>query len=452
MIALLTIVALVCGAATAAPKADAKARPAAAASAKASDKAPSDKGAPADAAKPAAKDAEKPAAPTLKVEKKGSYVYWFTYKDAAGAALATLPVRFKGKSTDLDISAMGDKPAGAKLFVMNRATGILAVTAYPSATGSKDVDLKADDLQYIRTVRLRIVAEDGKPIESAIVHITDGMNAKMTALVTPADEGVATFSNVASGETTVKVEAEGLRKTIDSDIEIEPGPTPGYEQDVKVAGDVNTLNIKPKSKGGETKRESSSGIGTVLTALAGFIVLILIVVIVIVVLKAKGITSKAALQGLGVELPGDAAGQGVPGAPAGPAIDPSVCQFCGQRKDANGQCACSVLPGAAAPAAMSSSSAGPRLVGFQGVYSGHIFEITGGSMLMGRESDNPIPLSNDSTASRRHATISQSNGGYSIRDEGSSNGTFVNGAKITEQKLSPGDEIQVGGTKFRFEM
>jgi hypothetical protein len=173
---------------------------------------------------------------------------------------------------------------------------------------------------------------------------------------------------------------------------------------------------------------------------------------VLVVLKSKGITGKAALQGLGVELPGDAAGQPASGASAAPAIDPSVCPFCGQRKDANGQCACSVLPGAPAPTAASSSSAGPRLVGFQGVYSGHIFEITGGSMLMGREAENPIPLPNDNTASRRHATISQSNGGYSIRDEGSSNGTFVNGAKVTEQKLSAGDEIQVGGTKFRFEI
>lgn len=361
-----------------------------------------------------------------------------------------MPARFKGKSTELDTSALGDKPTGAKLFVMNRASGILAKVDYPQSAGSADVDLKAEDLQYIRTVRLRIIAEDKKPIESAIVHITDGMNAKMNAIVTPADEGVATFTNVATGETTVKVDAEGLRKTIDSDIEIEPGPTPGFEQDIKVAGDVNTLNIKPKTKEAAARHETSSAM-TILSALAGFIVLLLIVVIVVFVLKAKGVTGKAALQGLGVELPGDPNGQAVPGAPGAPAVDPNVCPFCGQHKNANGQCACSVLPGAA-PAAMSSASAGPRLVGFQGVYAGHIFEITGGSMLMGREADNPIALPNDTTASRRHATISQSNGGYSIRDEGSSNGTFVNGAKITEQTLSAGDEIQVGGTKFRFEV
>ncbi len=105
---------------------------------------------------------------------------------------------------------------------------------------------------------------------------------------------------------------------------------------------------------------------------------------------------------------------------------------------------------AAAPTAV--ATAGPRLVGSQGVYAGHIFEITSPSMVIGREADNPIPLPNDGTSSRRHATISQVNGGYSIRDEGSSNGTFVNGARVTEQTLSPGDEIQIGGTKFRFEV
>ncbi len=67
-------------------------------------------------------------------------------------------------------------------------------------------------------------------------------------MVTPADEGVATFHNVASGEISVKVEAEGLRKTIDSDIEIpDKRAVPDYEQDVKVAGDVYTLPIKPKA-------------------------------------------------------------------------------------------------------------------------------------------------------------------------------------------------------------
>lgn len=433
---LIFVIALmfVCGAAFAVPKVDAKAKT--------------------EVAKPDAK--EKAAVPTLKVEKKGSYVYWFTYKDITGAAQTTLPQRFKGKSTEIDTKALGDKFTGAKLFVMNKATGNLAISDYPASKTTNDVDLPADDFQYIRTARLRVVAEDGQPIESAIVRITDGMNAKMTALVTPADEGVATFLNVATGEATVKVEADGLRKTIDSDIEVpDKRGTPDFERDIKVAGDVNTVKSKAKPGAEEKSEKPTSGFGLagILQSLAGLIVVLIIGAVVWIVLKAKGVTGKSALQGLGVELPGGQTGQTMPGAVPGVAIDPNVCQFCGQRKDANGQCSCSVVPGASPAASPMASAPGvPRLVGSQGVYAGHIFEITSGSMVIGREADNPIALPNDSTASRRHATISQVNGGYSIRDEGSSNGTFVNGAKITEQKLSPGDEIQIGGTKFRFEV
>ena len=151
---------------------------------------------------------------------------------------------------------------------------------------------------------------------------------------------------------------------------------------------------------------------------------------------------------MGVELPQDQAAA-VAGQPAPPAVDPSVCQFCGQKKDAAGNCACTLTP---AGAPMAASTGVPKLVGSQGTYAGHIFEITGASAVIGREAGNDVPLPNDTTSSRRHATITVSGGEYSIRDEGSSNGTFVNGAKITEQKLRPGDELQIGGTKFRFEV
>lgn len=439
LISTLVIVALVCGLACAAPKADVKAKPEPAAAEK---------------AKPAGK--EKPAGAELTVEKKGSYVYWFTFKDSTGAAQTMLPQRFKGKSTDLDLKALGDGFTAAKLYVMNRNTGNLAITDYPASKTSKDVDLPADDFQYVRTVRLRVVAEDGKPIESAIVRITDGMNAKLTALVTPADEGVAMFKDVASGEVTVRVEAENLRKTIDSDIEVPADRrTPDYERKIKVAGDVNTVTVKAKPGAGETPEKPSRGLtlAGILQTIVGLFVVIMFIVILWIVLKSRGVTGKSALQGLGVELPGDQTGQMIPGAAPSQAIDPNLCQFCGQRKDANGRCSCSVVPGVGpAISPMASAPGVPRLVGSQGVYAGHIFELTSPSMVMGREASNPIALPNDTTASRRHATVSQANGGYSIRDEGSSNGTFVNGAKVTEQKLTPGDEIQVGGTKFRFEV
>jgi pSer/pThr/pTyr-binding forkhead associated (FHA) protein len=94
----------------------------------------------------------------------------------------------------------------------------------------------------------------------------------------------------------------------------------------------------------------------------------------------------------------------------------------------------------------------PRLVGARGAYGGHIFEITGADATIGREVGNTIHLGTDNTVSRRHARILKQGDGWVIRDEGSSNGTWVNGVRVTEQLLRPGDEIQIGATFFRWEV
>ena len=61
---------------------------------------------------------------------------------------------------------------------------------------------------------------------------------------------------------------------------------------------------------------------------------------------------------------------------------------------------------------------------------------------IGRDTNNEIIL-NDNFVSRRHAHLMISdNGQVLIKDLGSSNGTFVNGNKITETSLKPGDTVK----------
>jgi pSer/pThr/pTyr-binding forkhead associated (FHA) protein len=81
---------------------------------------------------------------------------------------------------------------------------------------------------------------------------------------------------------------------------------------------------------------------------------------------------------------------------------------------------------------------------------GQIFPIAGETTI-GRDATNGVPLAMDTTVSRRHAVIAADGGGYIIRDQGSSNGTFVNGQRVEETALRPGDEVSIGGTRFRFE-
>ena len=398
------------------------------------------------------------AGPKLEVARKGAYVYWFTYKDPLGDSQVTMPQRFKGRSADLDTASLSDKSSDAKLHVMDKATGNTAIADFAAPKPGekpKPIKLKASDFEYVQSVRLRIVSKDGEPIESASVRIIDGEGRAIQSVVTPADQGVAAFQDVATGEISVKVNAEGVTKTIDSDITLpEKRKTPGFEEDVRVAGDVNTLPVpkgEKKQAGGKAAKETGGSSGLIFQSIVALVFIIVVIAVIYAIVKSKGVTKQDLLRQLGMQQQGE---QQVPvaGTVPGPAVDPNVCQFCGQRKDAMGNCACSVTPGTTPYGAPAPAAGGtPRLVGTQGAYSGHIFELTAPAMVVGRESGD-IVLSNDSTISRKHVTISESGGVYTVRDEGSSNGTFVNGARITEQKLNPGDEVQLGGTRFRFEV
>ena len=65
----------------------------------------------------------------------------------------------------------------------------------------------------------------------------------------------------------------------------------------------------------------------------------------------------------------------------------------------------------------------------------------------GRHPESDIFL-DDITVSRRHAEFSKSHGGYTVRDVGSLNGTYVNRERIEEAVLVSGDEVQIGKFKL----
>ncbi len=63
---------------------------------------------------------------------------------------------------------------------------------------------------------------------------------------------------------------------------------------------------------------------------------------------------------------------------------------------------------------------------------------------MGRSSDCVVPIENR-FLSRKHAEIVAQDGGWVLRDNGSVNGTFLNGARVQAPvKVGPGDHIRMG--------
>ena len=70
---------------------------------------------------------------------------------------------------------------------------------------------------------------------------------------------------------------------------------------------------------------------------------------------------------------------------------------------------------------------------------------------IGREDDNSIRLE-DSKVSRHHAVVRCQGGQWRIEDLDSTNGVFVNGARVKQAELRPGDSIQVGTYDLVFEV
>jgi pSer/pThr/pTyr-binding forkhead associated (FHA) protein len=131
---------------------------------------------------------------------------------------------------------------------------------------------------------------------------------------------------------------------------------------------------------------------------------------------------------------------------------PNVCQFCGQTKDAAGNCACTPVPRVqpATPVTAAGVQAN-TLVAWDGPLAGSRFVVGPAPVGIGRDPSNAIALTGDAQVSRRHARAQIEGGNLVIYDEGSTNGTFVNGVRITQQVLSPGDVVTVGQTSFRVE-
>jgi FHA domain-containing protein len=70
------------------------------------------------------------------------------------------------------------------------------------------------------------------------------------------------------------------------------------------------------------------------------------------------------------------------------------------------------------------------------------------SLRIGRSASCDVVLADD-TISRRHAEVALRGGVCTVRDLGSSNGTWVNGRLVLRAELRRGDELQVGETILR---
>jgi pSer/pThr/pTyr-binding forkhead associated (FHA) protein len=78
--------------------------------------------------------------------------------------------------------------------------------------------------------------------------------------------------------------------------------------------------------------------------------------------------------------------------------------------------------------------------------------IDSSALSIGRGRSNDVSIDEDGFASTRHALFEPRRDGVYVEDAGSTNGTFVNGIKLTQgRRLAPGDVVRIGETDLRFE-
>jgi hypothetical protein len=91
-----------------------------------------------------------------------------------------------------------------------------------------------------------------------------------------------------------------------------------------------------------------------------------------------------------------------------------------------------------------------RVLGGPGLRAGRTIEIASATVI-GRDAGTGIRLDGDEFASAQHARIDPRQDGVWVEDLGSTNGTFLNGERITAERLQPGDVVRVGQTELRLE-
>lgn len=97
--------------------------------------------------------------------------------------------------------------------------------------------------------------------------------------------------------------------------------------------------------------------------------------------------------------------------------------------------------------------AGPKVIILSEHLRGQSFELTQEEHPIGRTEDCDICIPDPTVSSHHCRLVREENGGYAVYDEGSTNGTRVNGVRIEggPHELVNSDILQVGGVEMLFD-
>lgn len=343
-----------------------------------------------------------------------------------------------GKSVDLPIPAGGKDQA---VFVWEIQTGNVATRPLKLIPPGGSWEVQPTDFKYQAQMRFRLES-GGEPVATASVQATVG-KATRTILVSPESEGEFELTILPVGELKLSVfyQVDGKTRTLPAQTfvaKLNQGEPPLTVIELPVG--VETLAAAtpevPKSgvSDGDTPRaESSYGpFANLLNLVVGLALVGGIGYGIFRYVTANREKVDQALKQVGLHADGASPAPPVPEVPK--PLQPIVLD-----QSASGD---PVVAGAAA------AVKNPRLVST----SGGVLLIPDGEAEIGRENPAPLVIPGEGSVSRRHAKVSKTGESVVLQDLGSTNGTFVNGVKVTSATtLRSGDTVQFGNARFTFE-
>jgi hypothetical protein len=388
------------------------------------------------------------------------------------AAQGTIDLQFPDKGdreiwiTDkitLPASTMKTQEAQVSLPRQGSATDLLVIWDRKSGNvaSRKLADIKTAwkltgaDFKKVGKVSIH-VEHDGKPVAVAFVTLKTPAG-EFTSQIDAKKNGTADFFGLTPGQVDVVVrynvdgkDAEPAHQSYALNLK-RPSPDPTFtvnlNEPVETVGSGDTPQpeeVAAPSQGEPQKEAGNRGslLGNIIVYLLGLAVAAAVIYFGLKYMKDNQDKVKAQLQKVGVQVPepSDASAQADP-APPTPIVPPAPEKIILDDADPN-------VPMPVASVHPTVAVSEPSLI----LDGGDVFPLPDGETSIGREASNGLALVTQTTVSRRHAVINRNGEAVSIRDEGSSNGTYVNGARISsETPLKPGDEIQLGEAKLRFE-
>lgn len=366
------------------------------------------------------------------------------------------PRTANGKSIDLETSL--DPAADGQdvlIVVVDKKSGDAATKALPDAAKTGTWKVADKDYTRVAEVRFEVRAKEG-PVASGIV-VVQGKSLTSRVMLAQSDKGSVSWRLVEPGEVKVSFEykSEGLAKTLPAQaFEIKMGAGKPTVFVLDVTDKVDVVKPEPEPKKEEpapaTKAEAAKTpaqpekeppaafgfLGNLLSMAFGLLAVGGVAYGLWWYVKNNQKQVESVLNQVGVPVgqdPADPVGDSPPVAPSAPQPLQKIVLD-------------GATPGAASPSLVVARS--PRLVAEDGA----TFPLGEGDNVVGREAGLPVSVLGEPSVSRNHATLSVGPGGSELKDLGSTNGTFVNGMKLSAAvALRPGDTVQFGARRFRYE-